>query len=198
MTSENWLVSGHDYHRTVVAYHGTRINVAEALVRGEPFMRSENGTDWLGHGIYFWEHAPRQAWLWAEQRYEVSEAAVVGAIIRLGHCVDLLDPENGVLLDKSYAEVESVMADQGADMPRNRNKDKYLDCAVFNYLYGALEDVGTPADSCRAVFVPTGRQQRYWKRSGVYRGSHIQICMRNAANILAVWHVGRNQPYGLG
>ena len=38
-------VSFHDYHRTVIAYHGTTAEVAERLVAGEPFKASENDDD---------------------------------------------------------------------------------------------------------------------------------------------------------
>ena len=71
-----------DYDRTLVAFHGTRRETAEKLVRGEPFGPSTNDDDWLGHGIYFWEFAPQQAWWWAERRYG-SEAALSPAFKRL-------------------------------------------------------------------------------------------------------------------
>lgn len=180
-----------DYHRTVIGYHGTRRRTAEALVRGEPFRESENSDDWLGHGMYFWEYAPQQAWWWAERRYK-DEPAVVGAMIRLGHCLDFLDPRNGSLLDATH----DILA-QTTNLPENANNHKYRDCIVFNYLYQTLEESGRRVDACRAVFVPVGRRDRYWTRSGVYRGSHIQLCVRNPSNILSVWHIRRDGRYGL-
>ncbi|WP_441286844.1 hypothetical protein ACSRUE_31625 [Sorangium sp. KYC3313] len=59
---------------------------------------STNDDDWPGHGIYFWEYAPQQAWWWARRRYGEDDAAVVGAMIHLGRCLDLLDPVNARLL----------------------------------------------------------------------------------------------------
>jgi hypothetical protein len=41
-----------DYHRTVVAFHGTRTMEADRLVGGLPFKFSDNTDDWLGGGIY--------------------------------------------------------------------------------------------------------------------------------------------------
>lgn len=56
-----------DYHRTVIGYHGTRRSLALRVVQGlEPLDFSRNPGDWLGHGVYFWEYAPQQVWLWAE------------------------------------------------------------------------------------------------------------------------------------
>ena len=186
-----------DYHRTVIGYHGTRRETAEALVRGVPFRESENDDDWLGHGIYFWEYAPQQAWWWAERRYQGEEPAVVGAMIRLGHCLDFLDPRNGVLLDASHEAVEAAFHAENKALPNNANKYKYRDCLVFQYMYDALERSNRSVDACRAVFVPSGPRKRYWERSGVYRGSHIQLCVRNPSNILSVWHVRQNGRYGL-
>ena len=69
-----------DYDRTVVAFHGTRRYTAEKLFAGTPFGLSENDDDWLGHGIYFCEYAPQQAWWWAERLYGKQDAAVVGEL----------------------------------------------------------------------------------------------------------------------
>ncbi len=186
-----------DYHRTVVGYHGTRRSTAERLVRGAPFRESENDDDWLGHGIYFWEYAPQQAWRWAERRYgkKNEEPAVVGAMIRLGHCLDFLDPPNGVLLEASHHALQETLTAAGQPLPNNANNHKYRDCMVFEYMYETLEASGRTVDVCRAVFVPSTK--RYWDRSGVYRGSHIQLCVRAPANILSAWHVRRDGRYGL-
>ena len=53
-----------DYHRTIVGFHGTSRSTAQDLVDGAAFDASANDDDWLGHGIYFWEYAPQQAWWW--------------------------------------------------------------------------------------------------------------------------------------
>lgn len=43
-----------DYHRTVVGYHGTSSEIADALVEGTPFRESADVDEWLGTGVYFW------------------------------------------------------------------------------------------------------------------------------------------------
>lgn len=186
-----------DYHRTVIGYHGTRRATAEELVRGNPFRSSENADDWLGHGIYFWEYAPQQAWWWAERRYGATQAAVVGTMIRLGRCFDLLDPRNGELLDRAHQGAARMFEFADRTLPDNANHHKYRDCIVFNYFYQRMAESGRNIDTSRAVFVPMGSADRYWPRSGVYRGSHIQICVRSTTSILSVWHVRRDGRYGL-
>jgi len=181
-----------DYHRTVVGYHGSRRSTALRIVQGlEGYRRSENADDWLGHGVYFWEYAPKQAWSWAEQRRELQgwgeEVAVLASMIRLGNCFDLLDPDNLGVLSGFCVEYEKLERKIGSSPKVNRNKSKYLDCAVFQFAYAAFDDRDDPVDSCRAVFVPSN--QRLWSRSGVYRNAHIQLCVRNPDCILGTWLV---------
>lgn len=187
-----------DYHRTIVGYHGTSKATAERLVDGQPFGKSENEDDWLGHGVYFWEYGPQQAWRWAEHRHG-TKAAVVGASIRLGRCLDLLDPSNTALLTDAHRDLRLVLGAIGAKVPKNANHHKYLDCQVFNYLYSKLDEKGFVYETCRAVFVPMQKGRgmaRLWERSGVFEGAHIQVCLREQRNVLAAWSVRRDGRYG--
>ena len=186
-----------DYDRTVVAFHGTRRGVAQKLVDGVPFKRSQNEGDWLGHGVYFWEYGPQRAWWWAERRYG-AEAAVVGAMIRLGRCVDLLDSGDVVLVKRAYERLVRTFESKGQRIPSNANTQKRLDCAVFNYLFDSLTRSGFEPETTRAVFVPQSSKglQRAWSRSGVFDNSHIQISVRQPNNIVAVWHVRKDGRYG--
>lgn len=188
-----------DYDRTVVAFHGTRRSTADKLVAGVPFAQSENDDDWLGHGIYFWEYAPQQAWWWAERRYGSRDAAVVGALVRLGRCIDLLDPSNAELLAAAHRDLELALKSIGQALKRNANTHKFRDCAVFNYLFAKLAASALDVESARAVFVPLQAGKglpRLWDRSGVFRGAHIQLSVREPNNILAVWPVRKDGRYG--
>jgi hypothetical protein len=188
-----------DYDRTVVAFHGTRRDVAEQLVAGVPFGPSQNDDDWLGHGIYFWEYAPQQAWWWAERRYGAEDAAVVGALVRLGPCLDLLDPANVGVVQKAHDTLASALTAAGHTMKNNANTHKYRDCSVFNFLFASLEEEGFRPATTRAVFVPFIPKKgipRLWSRSGVFKGAHIQLSVRDPNNILAVWPVRRDGRYG--
>ena len=82
------------HDRVVLAYHGCDAAVAERLLAGEPFHRSENDYDWLGAGVYFWEYGADRALQFArdqQRRGKVAEPAVVGALVQLGNCFDLMD-----------------------------------------------------------------------------------------------------------
>lgn len=177
-----------DYHRTILGYHGTRRSVAlEIVARGQTFEVSRNPDDWLGNGVYFWEHAPWQARAWAERRKKGKKwgepIAVLASMIRLGFCFDLLDPENVRYLKKIYGEFRSKQEAAGAPVRENYQHRKFLDCSVFQYLYAADPSI----DSVRAVYVPTGAESRVWTRSWISNDAHIQVCVRNPACILGTW-----------
>lgn len=160
------------------------------IVQGlDTFKRSENDDDWLGHGIYFWEYAPQQAWRWAERRYagRREPIAVLAAMIRLGNCFDLLDPLNARTLLRFNHDMTRTLKEAGQRVPQNYNARKRLDCATLQFAYAALEQEGEPVDTCRAVYVPTSGKDRLWERSWLYHETHIQLCVRSPACILGCW-----------
>jgi len=84
----------------VLGYHGCSLNLAQRVVAGKDILHaSHNDYDWLGDGIYFWEHNASRAFEFATEsairkRRSMRSApkiAVVGAVIDLGFCLNLLD-----------------------------------------------------------------------------------------------------------
>lgn len=72
------------YQRLVVAYHGCDERTRDKVVSGkEHLKKSEKEYDWLGHGIYFWEHGFDRALRWAKARQGqgLEKPSVVGALI---------------------------------------------------------------------------------------------------------------------
>jgi hypothetical protein len=181
-----------DYNRTVIGYHGTRLSVAREIVqRLRGFDPSRNPDDWLGHGVYFWEHAPKQALAWAKRRADREgwgePVAVLGSMIRLGNCLDVLDPVNTDFLVRMHAGYVSEVQAAGLSLPTNVRSAKYLDCAVMEYAYRQAEAAsGRRVESCRAMYVGTGRA-RVWPSSWIVRDAHIQLCVRDPACILGTW-----------
>lgn len=180
-----------EYDRLVIGYHGTRRETALKIVTQETtYKASHNDDDWLVHGIYFWEHAPQQAWEWARKRYaKSSKIAVLGAVIRLRQCLDLLDPANGRLLQRLHADMKKAYKESGTPIKENANHKKYLDCLTCEYAYAALEAGGMSVDSSRGVYVPTGSSARLWTRSWLSKDAHIQLCIREPSCILGSWLV---------
>jgi hypothetical protein len=49
------------YQRLVLGDHGCEKSVADRVLTGDDTLRkSEKRHDWLGSGIYFWEHGPER------------------------------------------------------------------------------------------------------------------------------------------
>ena len=190
------LIDYADYHRTIIGFHGTSEDAAERLLAGEDFRASDRDDGWFGQGIYFWEHAPKQAWKWAKNYRNHSRPAVVGAVIRLGDCFDLVDPGNVGVLKSFYGKLVGDAARARLQLPQNTRHQRRLGCAVFNAMYNDFDEAGQPLDTARAVYVPTEAAKRVWKGSWISDETHIQICVRNPESIIAVWHVREDGRYG--
>lgn len=170
------------YDRTVIAYHGCDAKVAERLLAGESFTKSENDYDWLGEGIYFWEYGADRAMRFAEdqkKRRRVQTPAIVGALIQLGDCFDLMDTKFTKELRSAHAMLKKIHDDQGSTLPVNGGgtpdkKLRRLDCAVLNFYLSFLERTdGIYYDSVRCGFVEGGPA---FDGSGIREHSHVQLC----------------------
>jgi len=76
---------------------------------GETFKKSQNNYDWLGEGIYFWSSV-RTAHQFADSKGDgqVKTPAVVGAILQIGECFDLMDTRFTRDLAKAYSVFKKV------------------------------------------------------------------------------------------
>ena len=162
--------------RGVVGFHGTSDDRAEAILSSGFFTPSKNDYDWLGHGVYFWEYAPRRAWQWAKQKYR-DRAAVVEATIELDFCLDLTDIGYTSALQLAYDSLREAFIKRNKSLPVNRNKARCLDCLVINYL---TTYVLPECDTVRAAF-PEGHP--IYEGSMLLTQSHIQLVVRNQACI---------------
>lgn len=146
----------------------------------------------MGWGIYFWENSPARALEYAEllknnrrrAKKAIKEVAVIGAIIDLGLCLDLVEYENLQLLKAGYELFKSTYEDAGFDLPVNKsigNSDdlllRDLDCAVIESLHTLRKNEGIPSfDSVRGVFI---EGEETYPNAGFRDKTHIQLCIRN-------------------
>ncbi|HEV7405065.1 MAG TPA: hypothetical protein VGO11_19130 [Chthoniobacteraceae bacterium] len=192
----------------VVGYHGCDLAVAELVLSGEANLKvSENDYDWLGSGIYFWENDASRAHEWAEfvrdhpqvSAHLIRQPAVIGAVIDLGHCLDLLEAESIRLVRDAYGDLEKVAAEVNLPLPVNAGpKPDYpvrrLDCAVMNYLHVNRQAEGNrPFDSVRAPFTEGAL---LYLGAGFHSRTHLQLCVRKEAQIIGYFRV--RERGGLG
>lgn len=181
------------YSRTIIGYHGCTSRTAARIFRGAPFSPSNNDYDWLGRGIYFWEHGPDRALrfimtkLRREKRRE--KPAVVGALLTLGYCFDLLDTSATSSLAKAYPEFVKHMRIAGQALPRNRGAApdlalRYLDCGMLNWYLAEHWIAGQEFQTVRGCFAEGGPA---FPGSGIQRESHVQIAVRDPACIIGTF-----------
>lgn len=195
----------------VFAFHGCDQSIANEVFNNQVKLKdSTNKHDWLGHGVYFWQDDPERALDWAKNDAKVSKPAVVGAVIHLGKCLDLLNFKMASGVKDVYSAMCQDLGDLGQDIPVNLKKagDEFfggrgLDCAVIEYVHTVLEksilnDLGITKskynskeliqkhplyhDSVRGMF-PEGNE--LYPNAGFREKNHIQICVRNPNCILA-------------
>ncbi|MCF8199759.1 MAG: hypothetical protein K9J42_13400 [Sulfuritalea sp.] len=174
----------------VIGFHGCDEKIGEGLLSGRQrhLNPSRKKWDWLGHGIYFWEGNPQRAEEWALDRVaagQIKVPFVIGAVIDLRHCLNLLDSSGQRQVKDAHKMLEDIQAAVDLPMPENKGgKDKavrMLDCLVINSLHDFRAEKSFPAyDSVRAMF-PEG--DSLYPDAGFQDKSHIQLCIRNKACI---------------
>ncbi len=88
----------------VYGFHGLDKEIAiNILNQNQEFSQSNNDYDWLGKGTYFWENNYERAKQYAVQdsrraNTKIKTPFVLGSIIDLGNCFDLLDQSRVILL----------------------------------------------------------------------------------------------------
>lgn len=131
----------------VLGYHGCEKSVGEAILRGDVdhLKKSENSWDWLGKGVYFWEADPKRGYEWAEEycKRKGGTPMVIGAVIHLGNCLNLMDRTSLLTLRDTY-ELYTVFREStkpGQALPVNDARKRHmLDCQVINHLHEAIEE----------------------------------------------------------
>ncbi len=177
----------------ILAFHGCDESVVTKVLKGQTSLRSStNQYDLLGHGVYFWDNSPSRALEFAtflsknpsRSKNKINKPAVIGAVVNLGYCLDLLDFENLSFLKEAYTLLKVTSSSFGKTMPVNKkvgtNKDlllRELDCAVIETLHQFRKEMDMqPFDSVRGVF---GEGDKIYENAGFKEKNHIQICIRN-------------------
>lgn len=130
-----------------LGFHGTDQSIVDELLKGGTDLKPRNNPyDWLGYGIYFWDNSASRAFEWAEALSQktdstIKKPAVIGAIIDLGNCLDLLDYSNIPLVHSGYKILETTM--DARKIPINKGGNdrlhRELDCASIEALHTSMK-----------------------------------------------------------
>lgn len=188
----------------ILGFHGCDKSLRDKIVseKGAVINPSNNKYDWLGNGAYFWENNQERALQFAQESKErflkldeiskkefikegktiIEIPAVLGVVIDLGFCLDLLDSEYLKILEQSYHFLCESNKKHNKKIPRNIKKDgelmvRNLDCAVIQTTHEVNKQLEKrDFDSVRGVFL---EGKDLYKDAGFREKNHIQIAIRN-------------------
>jgi hypothetical protein len=178
----------------VLGFHGCDEHTAKAVFRGHPLTPSTNDHDWLGNGIYFWEGDPWRALAWACDAANmpamvtrpITRPCVVGAVLDLGRCCNLMEYGTVGELAKAYEFISKTYESVGLALPENRGGGedqvrRFRDKLVMDSVHALREAEGLPKyQSVRAAFI---EGERLYENAGFRRKTHIQIAVLDAGCI---------------
>ncbi len=183
-------------HNLILGFHGCDLEIRDKIVNlEEPQKYENNDYDWLGNGYYFWENNNLRALEFAHEmksypkyKDKIKSPSVLGAIIDLGNCLDLLDSSYIKLIKETYDILKEESENKHIELPRNisfnNSKDfplRKLDCLVIETLHRYyLETKNIIFETVRSGFF---EGDPLYETSGFKTKNHIQICVRNPNNI---------------
>jgi hypothetical protein len=183
----------------VLGYHGCNHSTGERLLKGEAFRPSQNAYDWLGPGIYFWEANPKRGLQFAREaarrsNSKVAKPFVVGAVISMGHCLDLTTTAGVEWVRTAYeALAKFTAAGLREEFPQNKTDSllRPLDCAVIQMVHSIRKSRDEePIDTVKGIFI---EGEPVYPTSGFYEKTHIQIAVCNPECIKGVFRVPQNE-----
>lgn len=189
----------------VYGFHGLDREIALKILNQElDFERSENSYDWLGEGTYFWENNLARAEEYAlldSKRLDtkITTPFVLGTVIDLGNCLDLLDQQYLNFLKLAYSEFKKSLDEEGKECPVNSSfgqedfdfKKRELDCAVIRLAHELAIEQNEPFDTVRAAF---WEGEELYPNAGFKSKNHIQIAVINSDCIKGIFLPRKKTP----
>ncbi len=182
----------------ILGFHGCDETIRDRVVSEKGFLlsKSRNDYDWLGNGVYFWENNYQRALQYSTDlmnnpikgKSPITKPSVIGAVIDLGFCMDLLDTEYLKLLKTGYNFLKNSHNEYKLKIPKNRPIEKQgdllirkLDCSVIETVHQINIDLNKQEfDTVRGVFF---EGSNLYPNAGFKEKNHIQIAVRNPNSI---------------
>lgn len=188
----------------IYGFHGCDRRVGESVLSSHThhLNASENIYDWLGHGIYFWEASPERALQFAREavtrkkitKGRIRHPYVVGAVIELGNCLNLLDHSGLMQMRQAYDSLKASAEKEGKELAVNKRKDesgsytlRALDCAVLEHLHWYRKQAELPEYD--TVIGALWEGQELYSGAGITDKNHVQLCVRTERSIRGYFRV---------
>lgn len=172
----------------IYGFHGLDKDIAYQILNNKSdFKSSHNDYDWLGDGVYFWENNYERAKQYAVESSKRADSTiknpfVLGVVLDLGNCLDLLDQQYLNFLSEAYKELKDYTHLLNIELPKNspfgKNdfdfKKRELDCAVIRQAHIIAQESDVKFDSVRAAFL---EGEALYDGAGFKKENHIQIAI---------------------
>jgi hypothetical protein len=192
--SEIWGLYRH-HPSFILGFHGCDRSIGEDVLSGQQtLLKSQNDYDWLGEGIYFWENNPTRALDFATKasqgakkttRGKIVDPFIIGAVIDLGRCANLLDSAALDEVKTAHQKLEAASIGSGVPLPINvggaDKRVRRLDCAVIEAMHELRRGESLKEyQTVRAIFQEGGE---LYGSAGFCAKTHIQIAVRDSSCI---------------
>lgn len=176
----------------VLGFHGTDAATVKRVLnsRTANLRPSNNDYDWLGDGAYFWENDPERAMSYVREKMrrenDARKPAVIGAIIDLGFCMNLVDRPALLELQSAHDDLKEDSELLGFPMPVNQGPTddllrRFLDKAVFDHVHSLrAQEKLPPYQTVRSPFL---EGKPLYDNTFFRLKTHIQIAVRDATCI---------------
>lgn len=174
----------HRHPFQVIGFHSCDREVGIRILNGEEHLKpSDNPWDWLGNGIYFWDQDPERGLQYAEEsatgkqfnKKPIKIPFVLGAIIELGNCLNLVESSSLNILRTAYKGLKLMCSETNTPLPQNKENNRALDCAVIKYIHQINQEKGLPAyTTIRSAF---NEGEKVYPGTSFTARNHIQICV---------------------
>ena len=176
----------------VLGFHGTDAGTVKKVLNSQSanLRPSNNDYDWLGDGIYLWENDPERARSFILEKMQREgdrrKPAVIGAVIDLGFCMNLVDRPALMELQAAYRDLKEDSELLGFPMPENKGPTddllrRFLDKAVFDQVHMLRSQQELP--EYQTVRSPFLEGKPLYENTFFRSKTHIQIAVRDPSCI---------------
>ncbi|QJB32958.1 hypothetical protein HF324_16785 [Chitinophaga oryzae] len=111
----------------IIGFHGCERSLRDDIINERKKLRFSTGKyEWLGHGIYFWQNNYERALDFVTHPPDgrkIVRPAVLGAVIDLDHCLDLLDTKHIRNLKSGFEMMLNAALGREEKLPPKQKQD---------------------------------------------------------------------------
>lgn len=134
----------------MLGFHANYKEECERFLSDESYIiDSKTDTEYLGRGMYFWEHQSNAIW-WAKTHKNDSAAMIVSAELSLQNVLDLSDDDICKMLNKMFTYIDRSIIKKIAHERNSKNPNSAMGI-ILDSLFEAFNPQMSKYDIVKAV-----------------------------------------------